>query len=253
MDSSSKWQIQSARLTTFFLGGETPDPSGFWSEVVGNDPSEEHKRASSGQFQQIGAFDGWQLRLLALPGRLDWTIAMEPRSQETSGVLSVIFGGPFDSALSALEKLANKWVEICPQTNRVALGMVLIQPVADRRSGYAQLSQYLTGVEIDPDNSTDFLYQINRPRDSGVLPNLKLNRLTKWSVLRTGTMLITMTSAGRNAAQSGLEGEKLGMRLDLDISTEANRKDELPNSKLAPIFNELVELGKEIASKGDVP
>ena len=134
IESSSKWQVQSARLTTFVLGGETPDPSGFWAEVVGDEPSEEHKR--SGQLQQIGAFEGWQLQLLAQPGRLDWTIALEPKSQEISDVVAALSGGPFDSAFSALEKLATKWSEICPHTNRVALGMVLIQGVADRPSGY---------------------------------------------------------------------------------------------------------------------
>lgn len=252
IESSSKWRIQSARLTTFFLAGETPDPSGFWSEVVGNDPSEEHKRAAAGQLQQIGEFDGLPLQLLVQPGRLDWTINLDPLLRGALEVSPVELGASFDSILASFNKLATKWLEVCPPTNRLAVGIVLTQVVADRRSGYVQLSEYLTSVKIDPDNSTDFNYQINRPRTSKVVPGLKINRLTKWGVIRSGRLMIAMTPGGTNVAQGGLEGEEFSMRLELDMSTAEDQKDELQKEDLPSIVSELIEVSTEIAVKGDV-
>lgn len=249
---SLDWQVQSARLTTFFVGGETPDPAEFWSSVVGNDPIEEHKRSDIGQFQQVGTIGEWGLQLLAQPGRLDWSIALQSPVEGASDVISVLLGGPFDSALSAIRQISTKWLEICPATNRIAFGTILIRPVEDRRSGYTGLSDYLHSVKIDKDNSIDLNYQINRPRDSKTLHDLKMNRLNKWSVVRAGILRVSVTGGRTNLSQSDLHDERHGMRLELDISTSEERREELPKSKLVAISNELIGEGLEIAQKGDI-
>ena len=220
--------------------------------MVEKTPSEEHKLAAAGQLQQIGEFDGLPLQLLAQPGRLDWTINLEAALRGAPEVSPLESGGAFDSILPSLNKLTTKWLEVCPPTNRLAVGIVLIQVVADRRSGYVQLSEYLPSVKIDPDNSTDFHYQINRPRTSKVVPGLKINRLTKWGVRRSGMLMIAMTPGGTNVAQGGLENEQFSMRLELDMSTAEDQKDELQRDDLTSIANELIDFSAEIAVEGDV-
>ena len=220
--------------------------------MVEKTPSEEHKLAAAGQLQQIGEFDGLPLQLLVQPGRLDWTINLEAPLQGVPDVSPVESGAALDSILPSLNKLTTKWLEVCPPTNRLAVGIVLMQVVADRRSGYVQLSEYLPSVKIDPDNSTDFHYQINRPRSSKVVPGLKINRLTKWGVRRSGMLMIAMTPGGTNVAQGGLENEQFSMRLELDMSTAEDQKDELERKDLTSIANELIDFSAEIAVEGDV-
>ena len=50
-----------------------------------------------------------------------------------------------------------------------------------RELGYRELGRFLPAVRLDEDSS-DFSYQINRPRRSTVIPELSVNRLSKWSV-----------------------------------------------------------------------
>ncbi len=45
----------------------------------------------------------------------------------------------------------------------------------------------------------------------------------------------------------------IACRIEIDVSTAADFPDELPREKLATILRELVNLGKEIASRGDIP
>ena len=42
-------------------------------------------------------------------------------------------------------------------------------------------------------------------------------------------------------------------RLELDINTSADYKNDLPVDKLTDVFLELVDLAKEIALEGDIP
>ena len=64
--------------------------------------------------------------------------------------------------------------------------------------------------------------------------------------------MIAMTPGGTNVAQSGLEDEQFSMRLELDMSTAEDQKDELQREDLTSIANELIEFSAEIAVEGDV-
>src|SRR5208282_50763 len=68
-----------------------------------------------------------------------------------------------------------------PPAIRLAYGAILLQPVDNRETGYLRLGELASAVKIDP-KSEDFFYQINRPRESTTLKNMRLNRLSKWSV-----------------------------------------------------------------------
>jgi hypothetical protein len=101
---------------------------------------------------------------------------------------------------------------------------------------------------IDPIGSSDLFYQINRPRDSrGKIPDLIINRLSKWSIL-------ALQIAAIDSRGSMVKGNKrLSCRLELDISTSGEYCGTIDRKAIAPVFKELVELGKEISEKGDIP
>ena len=134
----------------------------------------------------------------------------------------------------------------------MAFGVVLLSPMDSRVLGYRQLAAYLPAVNIDPDHSTDFFYQINRARDSATgITNLRINRLSKWSVAQISTagLVLEPTRILYHDVPQGY----LACRLELDINTAAERREPLPRETVSNVWQELLNLGREIVIDGDQP
>jgi hypothetical protein len=124
-----------------------------------------------------------------------------------------------------------------------------MQPIADPVAGNRLLSQYLHDVKIDIEGSTDLFYQINRRRCStSDVPDLFVNRLSKWSLSTTGLL-----SLGGAPEEITIQARQFACRLELDINTVAEFPEELPHSRLSDLFDEFVRLSNEIAQEGDIP
>lgn len=205
-----------------------------------------------GRFEE-GKFKEGKLVLRVELGRIDWLFTKardrEPNFEEMSTV------GSFPESLDKFAELMPHWFEIetCPSIQRLAFGAILLNPVESRQAGYRQISEYLPNVKLDSEDSSDFLYQINRPRDSNSgIADLRINRLSKWSVA-TQTWMESRLSP-KSASVSRFSGPQIfACRLELDINTMPDFKGELTQKQLPPIFQELVKLGKEIVQKGDIP
>jgi len=132
---------------------------------------------------------------------------------------------------------------------------VLLHEVSTRADGYNLIGKYLHQVKIDAEGSSDFLYMINRPRPSRVLPESKINRLSKWSVANLQSInmqfqLATDTPVSIHASPPLEQYD--ACRLELDISTPGERGDPIPSNMLEKVLGELIELSLEIASDGDI-
>jgi hypothetical protein len=164
--------------------------------------------------------------------------------QESEGFLTI---SPLHDAIGVFAPLMNRWFELetCPTVQRLAFGGVMLQPVQDRQTGYQQLSQYLPSVQIDIANSSDFLYGINRKRDSRVIPGLGINRLSRWSMLAQQNISMQIPPI--------LGPLYHACQLEMDINTAPEFQREFEQGQLMPIFQELVDLAIEIAIHGDIP
>ena len=140
----------------------------------------------------------------------------------------------------------------CPPIQRLAFGAVLLQPVDNQQKGYRQLAAYLPSLQLALEGATDFFYQINRarPSHSGV-PNLKINRLSKWSVYSWAMAEAEVSLAPETRFRVRQKGA--ACRLELDINTHPDFLGDLPQEQLSHIFEELLSLGQEIAREGDIP
>ena len=141
-----------------------------------------------------------------------------------------------------------KWLETAPPIQRLAFGAVLIKPVNSSKEGYEQVSSYLP-FDLD-EHSSDFLYQINRPRKSACVEtfDLSINRLSKWSV----SLLASFAFDPSKQEQYITRPPRFSIRLELDVNTTPDFSEEVSSENLPHVFRELVELGKEIASEGDI-
>lgn len=241
----STWQAESLRITCFLGSATEFNSANWWQEVIGEQPENTVVRAREGFRQDEGYVNGRKVLLGVQPIRIDWLMG----PNENEGELTI---GSFQDGLDSFLELISRWFRISPPLRRLAFGTVLVLPVDSRESGYKLLGNYLPNVKLDPIGTSDFLYQINRPRNSQLkIPELMINRLTKWSVLKRGLARFELSPDARVSLLPS--SETVACRMELDINTSAEYKGDLPSDKLINIFNELVDLTKEITLKGDIP
>lgn len=135
-----------------------------------------------------------------------------------------------------------------PEIKRIAFGSTLLLPANNKESAYRQLSILLPHVRIDIENSSDFLYQINRPINSRIEPDLVINRLSKWSAART--MGVGLIFDARPEVITDTK-EHVACRLELDINTSQYYAKTLSKEQLPEILLELIESAEKIAAEGD--
>lgn len=244
----SAWQVERLRLTAFPPPMTKISQPPWWADLVGYPPETVVSRPKVGLHREEGVFEGRKLFLQIQPERIDWILTPVVPEEMPETPPSA---GPFPDALKSFVNLMERWLEVCLPITRLAFGAVLFQPVADQRAGYVQIAKYLPSLKLDPDTS-DFLYQINRPRDStSGVPGLRINRLTKWSILLFQGFDVTL--AKKELTTVGYAVEESACRLELDINTVPESAAELPRETLPRVSQELVHLGQEIATKGDIP
>ena len=242
------WQAESFRLTALLSPSAPIVEKDSWKKLTGELPDRQTSEPRTGIRQEEGRFkderiDG-QLVLITQPTRVDWQIV--PIAGVSDSDLPTL--GLFTESVDSFIKLMTRWLEDAPPTQRLAFGAVLIKPVYSSKEGYEWISAYLP-FNLD-ENSSDFLYQINRPRKSASTedPDLLINRLSKWGV----SLLTSFTFDPSKLEQYVTQPPRFSVRLELDINTTPSLSQEVGLERLPRIFQELVELGKEIASKGDI-
>ncbi len=242
------WHARGLRLT-FFVGQPVDiEKLNWWLELVGNDPESRTLRPRAGELQEQGPFKEGSLTLGVRPERVDWNY-LPIQKEETALEFAQL--GPFEAALEVFVPPMLHWLQSCPPINRMALGAALFQPVKGKEDGYIRLSKYMNFVKLDPEGSSDFTYQINRPRssESGVA-GLRINRLSRWTVASVGTIQI---SPGIPHLQPISRTGAFATHVELDMNTSPEFSGNLPKEKLKGIFEELVHLAQEIAEQGDIP
>ena len=198
-----------------------------------------------------GAFEAGRLILETLPFRIDLRLIPSPELSATASGFATI--GKFTEILARFAQVTNRWLSLdsCPEIERIAFGAVLFASVDSRESGYRQLAAYLPGVDIDPEHSSDFLYQINRPRESTTeISNLTINRLTKWSValIFGGGFLVGPTQISYRETPQ----KHIACRVEFDMSTNVGRQEPLPRDGIPSILSEFMDGAKEIVIEGDI-
>jgi hypothetical protein len=243
------WQTQTLRLTAF------PSPSvqiiqpTWWHDLMGEEPENRSLQPRKGGLREEGPFADGNLILGVAPTRIDWFYTPTVDEKQVSeGFLTI---SPLHDAIGVFAPLMNRWFELetCPTVRRLAFGGVILQPVQDRQTGYQRIMQYLPLAQMDIDNSSDFSYQINRKRNSRVIPDLSINRLSRWSVVAHQDIEMPIPPA--------LTHQPLGpiyhaCQLELDINTVPEFPGEFERGQLSSIFQELIDWAVEIAREGDI-
>jgi hypothetical protein len=239
------WQAVQLRLTAFPAPSPQIESINWWSELAGDPPEKITSQPRTSEQIEEGAYENGKLELTVHPIRIHWRYTISEGTQFLLGKTPIL--GGFSEVLDVFHKSMNQWfdLETCPTLVRLAFGAILLQPAENHVAAYNLLSTYLPSIDLDSENSSDFFYQINRVRKISMqIADLRINRLSKWSTNRIQVEEIN--------TQTRLP-DLYACRLELDISTPNDFDDELRREQLPEVFNELVDFGKEIAEKGDIP
>lgn len=240
------WQVELLRLTLFRSKPvETVVP--LWEKLTGEKPEKVDSQPRANIITEEGTFVLGSLVHKSDPLRIDWILSPSQEKQTTE---------PFPTLGSLFEKkdqfikIMSDWLssDAVPETNRIAIGSVSIIVKDNRASAYKLLSTLLHHITIDIENSTDFLYQINRPIQSTIETNLMINRLSKWSAVRVMGLRLLV---GEKPEVIQDDRDHVAARLELDINTHQSNKKIFSKENLLPIIQELSNFGSQISTEGD--
>ena len=240
---AAAWQVEHLRFT-LFSDPAPVDAAAVWREITGADPDVVSNQPKQGLVQVQGKLDDQRrLALQVQHRRVDWVLG--PIDAETPPAEGFFAIASLPTALEDFSGLLNRWLPTRPGAERLALAGVMHQPQPDRIAGYKQIQQYLPAITLDPDSS-DFLYQINRPRSSRTgIANLRINRLTKWSV----AILVHLSGLVTRLSEVSY---RHACRLEFDINTAPDPNVTLPQGAFPSLLAEFTDLVRELAERGDV-
>ena len=245
------WGVGFLRATTFIpdLTGEDSVGNAWWENVAGGKPEDERIIHQRGVKEQRGELNGNLLAMVSQPGRVDLTL--EARDEESSEMSELsTMGSLSGGTMEPFMEIVKRWLNECPPANRLAFGATLGWLAADAQTGYEEIQRYLPSVQLNPQGSLDFFYQINRPKESTVRPGVRINRISRWSVPLVGTVGVTVDPTASKATAS-IQGWHI-CKLELDINTSI-LSDATSGDGAYAIFQELAAHGQEIAKEGDIP
>lgn len=255
MSELSNWRVETLRLTIFASKIPDLETIDWWEGLVNELPETKTVQPRSGTLQEVGAIKNGlcNLSLECQAQRIDWHLTPIVKAEEQIAEFPSF--ASLSEGLNLFKELLAPWLnDRCPEADRIAFGAILTQAVPTKEAGYELLGRFLPSVKLDPIGSSDLVYQINRPRTSRCdVPGLKVNRLSRWSVARLSGVMVQLAAGGKVSPQVvQVRNTVYAERVELDVNTFRESEEPLPADKRVTIFKELVELGVEIASKGDI-
>lgn len=247
--NSSDWQTEALRLTAFTVEPIGPGNVGWWEALVGETPTVSQTRPRERVVTEQGPFSGGSLSVDVSTSRMDWRFGVDP-SEPPPGFQSL---GPYETQRDEFRDLMHKWLKKSAPLNRLAFGAVLLSPATSLPGAYEALATFLHSVKIDPHSTRDLIYRINRRRPCRCgIEGLEINRMSTWGAISLSTIELELSSEGsKEVRQVGTS--HYACRLEIDINTAPEFKGELDRGALPALFDELVDLGSEIATEGDIP
>jgi len=244
MQTECPWKISTLRFTFFpkenFLFDEN-----LWIKLFNNPPENITQQPKFKIMHYEGKYDSGNFVIDIDPIRVSIIYISSKNSNQFISL------GEFKESKLVFQSIIERWFSIkeCPIVNRIGFGGIFLIPVLTKVEGYKTINKFLPSLKIDVENSTDLLYQINRPRRSTVNDNLIINRLMKWSVFN---LEASIDQPFIKSQSQKIVSREIGVRLEFDINTHVDYQGQFSPEQQKVIFDELNNLGDEISEKGDI-
>ena len=239
-----QWSVEHLRLTIFHPSGIHTLP--LWEQLMGVSPENRDERPREGVVHQQGEAGGNRLILTTYAERLDWIAIPNPTTGPRIVAAPVLVD--INQTMTLMRRALDVSLHSVRVVNRLAFGALLGEQVANPSRGMSRLLKYLPRLGLEDQGVSDFVYQINRRRQSSRAPHAQLNRVARWSLEQIigGEVRI---SAGQAPQQSSTEG--FTNRLLLDVNTVPGNNT-IAIDRIPGLFIELMEIAGKVASEGDI-
>lgn len=247
--SKKSWNVSLLRFTLFPFQAYEMDEN-WWNLIFETLPDNENYNRKVNVHHYDGEFKSGLMNLDLSPLRIDFIyISMKSNSGSKMADINL---GLFNDVMGKFFSIISKFLILdnCPTAQRIAFGCNCFIPTETRISGYELLDSYLPKVEVDSVNSSDFLYQINRRRQSKIVSNLSINRLTQWHVAQYGSAIISQAHNGQQLID--LNEKEYSVNLELDINSQQDNMSELNRDTQIKLLEELIIFAEEISLNGDI-
>jgi hypothetical protein len=227
-----------------------------WKAVMGSDPEQRETQPRLGTVREIGPVLGGAavLEFRASAGRVDWALApIIPPDIQLPTIPNV---GSVTEAIRNFRDLIFEHVTRSYAASRFAFGMAAFHQQPTGGASYEELAALLHNAALLAPGTSDFVYQINRPRNSKSVNGLVVNRLSRWSSIAVHGLRLQITAPLSNLPESLLSSSSPTLqatRAEFDINSSAERREPIPAEMRRLLLDEFVELAEELLSAGDVP
>lgn len=212
-ETAAKWVAESIRLT-FFFKGAPPESIDLWKQIAQHEPEAVVAKPAAGTKQANGPFGQGQFFIQQLPQRLDFIYGPSEPSPEILSEVPFVQIGPLQEALNLFRSkfdIMNKVQDSCTRIAFCPIAIIIGKTAAESNRVFKKFNP---DFNLDPDNDTDLLLQVNNPFFSKTDPSVKVNRISKWQVAEFGLMNFTPGTEGLTTVHSASM-----CRLELDLST----------------------------------
>ncbi len=244
-EKNVNWGVKLFRLTLFPKLNFDLKVDEIWEKLLDSKPDSRNFSPNSGEFRLVGDYEKGILELIKTPVRIDFVYRTKQDILfEEDGSLEFTNLGSLENLKEGWLNVTQKFIEKCSdiKASRLAFGAILVNQVPNREVGYKDINSYLK-LDIEPGETENFMFQINKPIEAKTNQGIKINRLTKWAVLRVSPQ------TSDNVTKSATKDIFLS-NLELDINTKPESSSELTKVSLTDLFRELVSIGQSISKKG---
>ena len=240
------WNAESLRISLFTRVAPKITEQD-WQRLTGQEEAETRTQIPGGR-AFIGSALGGQLTL-AMPGpRIDCVLSPKPDGPAQDFSLNSV--GPWSQMSETFLTATIPWIrQLDIETTRVAFGCVLLLKAEGRDDVYARLGDLLTSVTVKPD-MRDLLFRVNWRKNSKVVPELSINRLTTFSAVQISLATFALDSA--TPAKVSLTSRSDFVRLEIDHNTSQEWDKPFDREQVVSIYEELASLADENAKNGEV-
>lgn len=252
-----EWQVEQLRFTWFFASRPSLLLEQRWKAVASVLPNIEIIQrfpnfVYRAEVQGPEPFASGWLTLHLEEARMDIffggraLVAQVPTTQApVAGLLENQFAAMWDY-------LKQRDALFATPANRIAIGFIALSRVSSKAEGYRVLDELLDSVKLDPEGSSDFLYQINRPTEVEFTGRkVPVNRFTRWSVMYRPTPTVLLNEGGTSGDPVRQGGEEFWVRLEADINTAPGAFDDLPLDNQVEAFAALKRVADRLAKGED--
>ena len=245
-----RWLVQQSRFTVFHPGGGmATDLQDWWQGAFGAVPDIVESRPGENTVRIRGVAVSGHWTVAAAAGRTDFIL--EPDLGDSAAVGDVWplpDGATYRETVSEMANLVERWLVKEHPVYRLAVGARLLAPGPDLYSVYSALGAFLPGLNLEGLRSPDFYLRINRERCLTVGVSFAVNRLAAWAVAQGQSVSVSPAIGGVDVAPV-----RYAAHLDLDINTRTDESCLFSGASARAVFQTLMEMGVEIAERGDVP